>query len=121
MSIDTAHFKSALEKELALVEGELQSVGRKNPDNEKDWEAKPADFESPAGDDTVDQADVIEEFGTNAGIVKQLEIRYNEIKEALKRIEEGTYGVCRVSGEPIEEARLEANPAATTCMAHVEE
>jgi len=120
MSIDTAHFKSILEKEFALVEGELQSVGRRNPDNNNDWEPKPADYESPAGDDAVDQADIVEEFGNNAGIVKQLEIRYNEIKDALTRIEEGTYGICRISGEPIEEARLEANPAATTCLAHVE-
>ena len=52
--------------------------------------------------------------------MKELEIRYNEVKEALKRIEEGTYGICRVSGEQIEPERLEANPAATTCIKHLE-
>lgn len=121
MSIDTAHFKSVLTKELAVVEGELNTIGRRNPDNQEDWEAKPADYDTPPGDDTVDQADVVEEFGNNAALVKQLEIRYNEIKDALARIEEGTYGICRVSGEPIEEARLKANPAASTCLAHKEE
>lgn len=33
-----------------------------------------------------------------------------EIDEALKRIEDGTYGVCEMSGQPIPHARLEALP-----------
>lgn len=35
-----------------------------------------------------------------------------EIEEALKRIEQGTYGVCEMSGKPIPQARLEAIPFA---------
>ena len=31
----------------------------------------------------------------------------------------GTYGTCEVSGEQIEEDRLEADPAARTCKAHM--
>ena len=34
----------------------------------------------------------------------------SEIVAALKRIEEGTYGVCEGTGNPIPRARLEANP-----------
>lgn len=33
-----------------------------------------------------------------------------EIDEALKRIDNGTYGVCEISGKPIPQARLEALP-----------
>ena len=33
-----------------------------------------------------------------------------EIDEALKRVENGTYGVCEISGKPIPKARLEALP-----------
>lgn len=33
-----------------------------------------------------------------------------EIGEALRRIEDGTYGICELSGKPIPEARLEAVP-----------
>jgi DnaK suppressor protein len=33
-----------------------------------------------------------------------------EVNAALQRIEDGTYGICTESGEPIEEARLEAVP-----------
>ncbi len=33
-----------------------------------------------------------------------------EIDEALQRIEDGTYGICEGTGEPIAKARLEAQP-----------
>jgi DnaK suppressor protein len=36
-----------------------------------------------------------------------------KIDAALRRIEEGEYGYCEVSGEPISLARLEARPIAT--------
>jgi DnaK suppressor protein len=35
-----------------------------------------------------------------------------EIDQALKRIEQGTYGICEMSGKPIPHARLEAIPFA---------
>jgi DnaK suppressor protein len=34
----------------------------------------------------------------------------SEVLEAIRRIECGTYGICEVTGEPIEEARLQAIP-----------
>ena len=37
----------------------------------------------------------------------------SKIDEALKRIEDGTYGYCEETGEPIGIARLEARPIAT--------
>lgn len=46
-----------------------------------------------------------------------------EIEEALKRIENGTYGICEMSGKPIPVARLEALPFArltVECQAEFE-
>jgi DnaK suppressor protein len=40
-----------------------------------------------------------------------------EIEEALRRIEQGTYGICEQSGEPIERDRLRALPFARYCVA----
>lgn len=40
-----------------------------------------------------------------------------EIEEALRRIEQGTYGVCEMSGQPIERERLKALPFARFCVA----
>ncbi|WP_233549905.1 TraR/DksA family transcriptional regulator [Cellulomonas rhizosphaerae] len=44
--------------------------------------------------------------------------RFAEIDAAEGRLAAGTYGICAVGGEPIDEARLEARPTATTCLAH---
>ena len=116
--MDTTHFKQALETELARLEGELRSIGGRNPANPSDWEATAADTgAAPADQNEV--ADNIEEYETRSAELKELEIRYNEVREALGRIAAGTYGICRVSGEPIEPERLEANPAATTCKKHL--
>lgn len=39
-----------------------------------------------------------------------------KIREALKRIDEGTYGICEICGGEISEKRLEARPVATCCI-----
>ena len=38
------------------------------------------------------------------------------IDEALKRIDNGTYGVCQSCGRPIQPERLEFLPYATLCI-----
>ncbi|MBR1649443.1 MAG: RNA polymerase-binding protein DksA [Alphaproteobacteria bacterium] len=40
----------------------------------------------------------------------------SKINDALKRIEDGEYGYCEETGEPIGIARLEARPVATLCL-----
>jgi len=40
----------------------------------------------------------------------------NKINAALKRIEDGTYGYCEDTGEPISLKRLEARPVATLSL-----
>lgn len=106
-----------LATELKELEGELRSVGRVNPENPKDWEPVPDRLDIVKADPN-EVADSIESYEGNTAILKQLEIRLNEIKAAQKRIQDGTYGVCSVCQKPIEEKRLEANPAAMTCLEH---
>ena len=48
----------------------------------------------------------------NLGIASNERKVVFEIDEALKRIEEGTFGVCQISGKPIPKARLNAIPYA---------
>ena len=115
---DTAKYKALLEQEYKRIVDELKTVGRVNPDNPADWEAvEPAHPETQADDNDV--ADNMEEYEKNTAILKELEISYNEVKEALKRIEEGEYGFCSVCSLPIETERLDANPGAKTCEAHM--
>lgn len=112
---DIKYFKEKLEKEKILLEEELSTISRVNPDNPSDWEATTTDIEvDPADDNEV--ADKMEELEDNKSILNQLEPQLNEVKAALQRIEDGKYGVCEVSGEPIERERLEANPSARTSM-----
>ena len=118
-SIDTEKFKERLEGELKTLEGELQGIGVINPANPADWEPKQTDTGRQA--DRTDTADLIESFEENSAILKELETRYNNIKRALEKIEQGTYGVCEVSGKQIEIERLLANPAARTCKEHLGE
>lgn len=40
----------------------------------------------------------------------------SKVKEALKRIDDGSYGVCELCGEDISEKRLEARPVTTCCI-----
>lgn len=118
--MNTAHFKQKLEEELAQVEAELKTVGVQ--DATGDWEAKETSMDvMSAAADPNEAADKQEEYQQNRSINNTLEVRYNNILRALKKIEEGTYGVCEVSGETIEEDRLEANPAARTSKAHMDE
>jgi len=115
--MDTNKFKIQLENELKLVEGEMKDVGRKNPSNPNDWEPVETDMGSDPADNN-DVADEMESFGENAAVLNRLEARYNDIKSALEKIKEGTYGKCEVGGENIPEERLEANPSAKTCIEH---
>ncbi|OGG68674.1 hypothetical protein A3H77_01080 [Candidatus Kaiserbacteria bacterium RIFCSPLOWO2_02_FULL_56_11] len=114
----TAHFKALLIQEKDKLEAELSGIGRKNPANPKDWEPVPP-ANGEAESDLADIADRSIGFDTNASIVADLETRLNEVTASLDRVEKGTYGKCEVSGEPIEEERLSADPAARTCLKHL--
>jgi RNA polymerase-binding transcription factor DksA len=114
---DTAHFKTRLDAERLKLEDELKSVGRRNPSNPSDWEAVPSAVGQEP--DPNDAADLITGFEDNTAILKELEARYNNVIDALARIEDGSYNTCRVCGKEIETERHEADPAAATCKEHV--
>lgn len=40
----------------------------------------------------------------------------NKIREALEKIDNGTFGICEMCGEEISEARLKARPVTTYCI-----
>jgi DnaK suppressor protein len=68
-----------------------------------------------AGQDTGDMADSAQPLtalGMDEAIADGMRDRVAAIDRALKRLDEGTYGTSIVSGEPIPDERLEADPAA---------
>ncbi|MHB8660451.1 MAG: TraR/DksA family transcriptional regulator [Minisyncoccota bacterium] len=113
----TERFKKKLEAEKARLESQMGGIGRRNPQVPDDWEPVPPETGNEA--DIADQADVVTSREGNAAILADLEARYDTILAALSRIGKKTYGKCEVCGKKIEEARLEADPAATTCVKHL--
>lgn len=115
---DLKYFKDRLLTEKKLLEEELATVGRKDPANPKDWQATVDDSQVDTADEN-EVADVLEEYEEHKAILAQLEKQLNEVQSALLKIEQGTYGVCEISGETIERERLEANPSARTSVKHM--
>lgn len=114
--IDTDYFKNKLTDEKNLLEQELAMSGTKV--GEHDWAAS-APVPDTSEEDPTYQADRVEEFEQNVATINELEKRYRDVLDALSRIEQGTYGMCDVDGNEIELERLEANPAARTCIEHM--
>lgn len=118
MTKDTNHYKKVLSTEIVELEKQLSDLGRKNPDQSGDWETIRKANGTDRADD-LEVADGLEEYENNNAMLGQLEIRLNNVKSALSRIESGTFGKCSVCGNEIEEDRLEASPEATTCKTHL--
>lgn len=49
-------------------------------------------------------------------MAKRTRERVDQLDAALRRLDEGTYGICATCGSPIGAARLDARPFATTCI-----
>jgi len=113
----TEYFKKKLEAEKERLESELGKIGRKNPAVPNDWEPAPLEIETEP--DIVDQAGIVVDRENDIAILADLESRYDTILSAISRIEKKTYGKCEVCGKEIKEKRLEADPAATTCVEHL--
>ena len=68
------------------------------------------------------QGDLADQASGNNEVHIQLKLKQTDAKilqaidEALRRIDEGTYGICRDCGEPIAAARLNAIPWTRVCI-----
>ncbi len=113
------HFQSMLEAEKTALEEKLGALGHRLNAN-GDWIATPPEQDGNEAD-YLDQATHVEAFEDRVATLSQLEKQYNDITRALGKMNDGTYGICEISGEKIELDRLEANPSARTCKKHMNE
>jgi len=115
-----AFYKEKILVEIAKIEEELGHLGIKDPKS-GDWGARLTEENEGDSADTNTLADRDEEFLGRANVLGEVEMQYKELVHALDKINHHPelYGICEVSGQPIEEDRLEANPAARTCKAHM--
>ena len=117
MPKDINVYKEKLTTEIARLEIELATVARE--DGEKGWKAVNTVVDESTDADPNEVADKIEEFETNQAIAASLKAKLLEVTDSLAKIEKGEYGICETCTQPIEEDRLEANPSARTCKAHM--
>jgi len=107
-------YKTKLEEEKRLLESELGALGQ--VDKTGDWKATPEnEIMNQEVPDDGDLAGRAEDFEERSSKLDLFELRLNDIKKALEKIETSTYGICENCKKKIEADRLEVNPAAKTC------
>jgi DnaK suppressor protein len=97
-------YKSLLTRSTALrnaLAGEVENLGRLRTDQTGD--SADAAFDSGSG-----------EMSTHLAELEAGEL--NQIERALRRLKQGTYGICEVCQGKIPVARLNALPYSTTCI-----
>lgn len=72
-------------------------------------------LDEPASADLNDQAIELEDDEVLEGVGRAGLREIYLLQQALKRIEEGTYGICQQCGNDISSARLEAVPYTMVC------
>ncbi len=105
--------KQDLLKRKAEVEKELSKIARKENDGgEDEYKAAFPDY----GDKPDENAMEIAEYEANIAEEDLLERSLRDIIKALERIDNGSYGICKHCGKPIDPRRLQARPTAGSCV-----
>ncbi len=110
-------YKYRLEADLERITTELKTLGVHDPETD-DWTENIGEANLTEADDNV-EADTAENMEGRRATLTDLEIEYRNTKIALQKISDNTFGICEISGEPIEEARLNFKPTARTCTKHM--
>jgi RNA polymerase-binding transcription factor DksA len=100
--MDTDKRKIALQSTLVELEKRLGAVTR--------------DITKTLSSDFAEQATERENDDVLEEIARETQILIAQVKAALRRLENGSYGLCDKCREEISEARLDVLPAATTCI-----
>lgn len=103
--------KNKLLEEKSRIENELARFARPT-EVPGDYETKFDDI----GKDEGENASEVEEYADNLALENTLEKELKKINNALERIADGTYGICKNCGEEIDIERLKAYPAAENCI-----
>jgi RNA polymerase-binding protein DksA len=111
--VQLEELRGALAAEKDAVEEELASHGKISG---KSWVGSSESEGEEA--DPIDAADNIEELSVNVPMVEDLQKRRKDIDDALEKMDDDAYGTCETCGEMIPFDRLEADPAARTCIKH---
>ncbi len=109
-------YRKLLEEEKERLIRELQKRGYEL-ELKHDWVVRIEEGEEEHTD-PLDEAQLTEDLENKIAEFSVIEKEYRAVEDALKRLEQGTYGICVTCGREIEKERLEAYPAARTCLEH---
>ena len=72
--------------------------------------------EAPLSKDFAEQATELENNEVLDAIGNSTRAELTEVRQAIDRIDKGSYGICVACGQPIREKRLDALPFVALCM-----
>ncbi len=104
--------RGVLQKEKEKLAAALSRLSKKNTSTNS-YETHFPDY----GDDEDENAIEIADYTNNLQVQQELEKAVRDVDTALERIEKGTYGICKYTGELISEDRLRARPTSTSSVA----
>ena len=113
MSIDTEHFRAALEQHRSRLQ---KTIAHHDIGGASLTEETGELMSSSADNHLADTASETYEREFDEGVEEDAQAQLREVEAALQRIEDGTYGTCSVCGKPIPVERLEAVPWTTLCI-----
>lgn len=114
--INTDIYKKMLELEQEELINDLKSSSVKDPVT-GEYNTVPSSDEQES--DELDIATRDEYFEEDAALNYEFSDQLKDVKDALNKIENGTYGTCEECNQNIEEDRLAAVPSARTCSVHM--
>jgi RNA polymerase-binding transcription factor DksA len=103
--------KYKLEGEKKTLESDLEKFAKKSSGDSGDFETKYPDY----GRGEEENESELIAYNTLKNIEEAIETRLLEIKEALIRLEQNTYGNCSKCGKEIEIEKLNTNPTSILC------
>lgn len=113
-TIDTAVYRKLLEDEKARLLHAVGFLEKENPGSISDELGELA--EGGTDNHMADTATAMYDRELDEGLEEGAKETLVEIDAALRRIEDGTYGICENCGKPIGEDRLAALPWARLCI-----
>jgi RNA polymerase-binding protein DksA len=105
-------FRRILEAERDRLSQELEAIEEHLPEVEQ----VSMDASGGYDEDLADVASDTFEREKGFAIENSVQDLLTQVEEALGRLEEGTYGICEVCGQPIHPDRLRALPYARLCI-----
>ena len=106
--LDVDHYRQLLLDEMVRMEEEREYLRRTNSDMDGNL---PEDAEGE--EDTADLASSLMDKEMDLSVEEEIDERMSAIEHALRKMEDGTYGICDVSNQPIPKSRLELIPWAS--------